>query len=162
MEDSSNISEYLKRLPEIVQFKILDYYLTLQGEQKNIRWSSSSSRIRDFNLYSELFDKLTNNGYVKLEASGIKLIEKKFPNIKLNPQIENDYLKKMVINCWNKLYKIAELNIWPGMWPGKRNLLLAGGYFTQYGLNAFTREFKHYHSYFSLNQDYDIFFNGIV
>jgi hypothetical protein len=162
MNDNSTINEHLKRLPEVVQYKILNYYLIIHSKQKNIRWPDSSSRIRDFNLYCQLYDKLNNNGYVKLEVSSLKLIEKKFPNIKLNPKIEKDHLKKMLIDCWNKLYKIAELNIWPGVLPAKRNLLLAGGYFSQYVMNAFSREFSHYHSYFSFNQDYDIFFNGLL
>ena len=156
MEDK--ITDYLKTLPSLIQLKILNYYLIIQAEKKRINWPNELSRIRDFSLYCQLDDKLTNNGFVRLETSELKLVKNKFPNIQLNPNIEKKFIREFIMQCWKKFPTIADLK---GMIPKKRNIQLVDDFFTQYRINnAFALEFKEYHQYFSLNQDYEIFFNG--
>ena len=76
-----SIQDSLKRLPEVVQLNILDHYISLKANEKKINWPNKINRLKDFNLFCLFYEKITNNGYIRIEISDLKYIKENDFNI---------------------------------------------------------------------------------
>ena len=145
-------------LPQKAQTKILDYFLYEKAKLHDIYWIDSESRLEDLNLFCNIMDKITEMGYIKIDANVQRLIVDNFPKSVLNQMVEKQYLKSFIEKCWKQEQSLYS-HISPGN-PLGRNAYLAGGYFTDYRENMFTKEFPVFYEYFKSNKDIDLFYNN--
>ena len=149
----------MQKLPALVQLKILDHYLKIKGKQKKINWPNRLSRIKDFDLFCTMYDKLTNDGYFKIEIADLKHIQDKFPNIKLNPNIEKSYIRKMMEDSWSEADSFENPNVDKEAGLTNRYAQIIGGFFTMYQSNVFKEQFKYYLMSFNEHPYVDLYVN---
>ncbi len=154
-----DLRESLQKLPALVQLKILDHYLKIKAKQKKINWPNRLSRIKDYDLFCKMYDKLTDDGYFKIETTDLNFIQEKFPNIRLNPNIEKSYLHKMMEDSWAEAESFENPNVAKEAGLSNRYAQVAGGFFTMYQLNIFTEQFKYYLMSFNVNPYVDFYIN---
>ncbi len=158
MINKYSIQDSLKRLPEVVQLNILDHYICLKAKEKKIIWPNKISRLKDFNLFCLFYEKIANNGYIKIEISDLKYIKEKFPNIEINPAIfKNGYIKKMIEDVWKSADLFEHTNVCKEAGLKKRYAQVAGSFFTMSKMNEFTKEFKYYLTSFDYNPSFDFY-----
>jgi len=156
------ILSIIKYLPDLVQRKIFLMYAESFLNDSNIKWPRERM-YKDYELIGYFFDKIDRSGYIKFQKSYLNLLMLKFPNMSFE-FAEPAHIRKFVYLSWDLLKKLKYLfNIrlksgLPASKPKLCNILVAGGYFTNYITNVFKNEFPDYFDYFHNIKDIDIFY----
>ena len=151
-------------LPYIPSRKILKYYILEKSLNSGIKWTNEHEQINYFPMFCHIWDNLVPNGFVKIDSKiTFDLIRKRFPNTKL---VEPANLRKIIDN--DSIDKVSLIGSFTNetkqtVTRSDYQLLLAGGYFTRYSDNLFTKKFPVFYKHFVNSQDIDnlIFYSPV-
>jgi hypothetical protein len=160
---SQDILLYVEDLPDLVKRKIFLFYAQKFCNLSRENWPKQIYKDYDYICY--FFDKIDSKGYIKFHKSYLGLLLLKFPNMSFNFD-ELEFLQQYVTKCsdlvemFRSYFSTSHQNLGPAITyiPRMSNILVAGGYFTRYTENVFTKQFPQFFEYFKKVKDIDIFY----